>query len=80
MIADLDLDFPAAHSMDTAWFAVDDDGHVAVFDTGEAGAVPTLAYVGEAHHDWLEALQARGAQIYDLAGHQSPDVVTSNLV
>ena len=36
-------DFPAAHSMDTNWFAVDRDGHVACFDSGEAGAVPTQA-------------------------------------
>jgi hypothetical protein len=34
-------DFPAAHSMDTNWFAVDRDGHVACFDSGESGAVPT---------------------------------------
>ena len=27
-------DFPAAHSMDTTWFAVDRDGHVACFDSG----------------------------------------------
>jgi hypothetical protein len=40
-------DYPAAHSMDTAWFAVDRDGHVARFETGEAGAVPTDAYLGE---------------------------------
>ena len=33
-------DFPAGHSMDTTWFAVDRDGHVAVFDTGEDGAAP----------------------------------------
>jgi hypothetical protein len=39
----MDADFPAAHSMDTAFFAVDRDGHVALFDTGEAGAVPTEA-------------------------------------
>lgn len=26
--------------MDTTWFAVDRDGHVAVFDSGEPGAVP----------------------------------------
>ncbi len=32
-------DFPAAHSMDTAWCAVDRDGHVALFDSGENGAV-----------------------------------------
>ncbi len=40
-------DFPAAHSMDTTWFAVDRDGRVAAFESGEAGAVPTDAYLGE---------------------------------
>jgi hypothetical protein len=40
-------DFPAAHSMDTYWFAVDRDGRVAVFDSGEAGAVPASAGVQE---------------------------------
>jgi hypothetical protein len=29
--------------MDTTWFAVDADGNVGVFDTGEAGALPTAA-------------------------------------
>lgn len=33
-------DFPAAHSMDSGWFAVDEDGNLAHFDTGEAGALP----------------------------------------
>ncbi len=33
----------AAHSMDTTWFAVDDDGHVAQFFTGENGGIPTAA-------------------------------------
>jgi hypothetical protein len=36
----MDGDYPAAHSMDTHWFAVDPCGHVAVFDSGEDGAVP----------------------------------------
>jgi hypothetical protein len=36
-------DYPAAHSMDTSWFAVDAAGHVAVFDSGEDGAVPLAA-------------------------------------
>jgi len=36
----MDTDYPAAHSMDTAFFAVDRDGHVAHFSTGEAGARP----------------------------------------
>jgi hypothetical protein len=33
-------DFPAAHSMDTEWFAVDRDGQVALFISGENGSVP----------------------------------------
>ena len=33
-------DFPAAHSMDTDWFAVDADGNVAIFNSSEGGAVP----------------------------------------
>jgi len=37
-----DPDFPAAHSMDTTWFAVDRDGHVGMFDSGEPGAVPAV--------------------------------------
>jgi hypothetical protein len=37
----MDTDFPAAHSMDTEWFAVDRDGHVASFWTGLEGPMPT---------------------------------------
>lgn len=33
-------DFPAAHSMDTTWFAVDKDGFIAVLETNEEGALP----------------------------------------
>ena len=33
-------DYPAAHSMDTEWFAVDASGNLAIFDSGEGGAVP----------------------------------------
>lgn len=36
-------DYPAAHSMDSCWFAVDLDGNVAMFDTGEGGALPVFA-------------------------------------
>ena len=32
--------YPAAHSMDTEWFGVDDDGHVALFASHDNGAVP----------------------------------------
>lgn len=34
-------DFPAAHSMDTEWFAVDKNGHVATFTSHASGAVPS---------------------------------------
>lgn len=33
-------DFPAAHSMDTYWYAIDADGCIGVFETNEGGAVP----------------------------------------
>ena len=39
-MSDAPDDYPAAHSMDSAWFAVDADGHLARFDTSEDGAVP----------------------------------------
>lgn len=35
--------YSAAHSMDSGWFAVDEDGNVAHFDTGEGGAIPAAA-------------------------------------
>lgn len=41
-----DDDVPAAHSMDTTWFAVDADGCVGVFESGEDGAVPNDAALG----------------------------------
>lgn len=39
-------DLPAAHSMDTTWYAVDEHGHVGRFDTGEDGALPEVAAKG----------------------------------
>lgn len=46
-----DRDFPAAHSMDTSWFAIDADGVVAHFDTGEDGALPIHAAHGPGADD-----------------------------
>jgi hypothetical protein len=62
----MDADFPAAHSMDTAWYAVDADGHVACFFSGEDGHVPRAA--GEAPHegdpvrDWIRSLCDSGTE------------------
>lgn len=38
-----DKDYPAQHSMDTQWYAVDDCGHVAACYSSESGAIPTNA-------------------------------------
>ena len=64
------MDYPAAHSMDTMWFAVDADGHVAAFDTGEGGGVPEIAYVDDAYElaDLIRELPEGGAQL-DPVGH-----------
>jgi hypothetical protein len=54
----MDADFPAAHSMDTQWFAVDRDGQVAFFVTGEAGSMPVAASEGPVD-DVLRALGSK---------------------
>ncbi|MBR4267237.1 MAG: hypothetical protein IKQ46_14375 [Bacteroidales bacterium] len=38
-------EYPATHSMSTAWFAADEDGNVAIFDFNENGPVPQCASV-----------------------------------
>ncbi len=50
---------PAAHSMDSDWFAVDEDGHVAEFESGEAGAVPRAFLDGV-------GVQYSASQLYQL--------------
>jgi hypothetical protein len=48
-----DNDYPAAHSMDSSWYAVDQAGNVALFITGAGGAMPNGAYSPEAA-DYME--------------------------
>jgi hypothetical protein len=45
------FDPPAAHSMDTTWYAVDADGYVGAFDSGEPGGVPADAAIGHSEAD-----------------------------
>jgi hypothetical protein len=63
--------------MDTCWFAVDKDGHVAVFDTGEAGAVPHRAYIEDAYavREALVQLIPRTAALQDPDGRTLPGQV-----
>ena len=41
----IDKEYPATHSMATAWFCVDKDGNVGVFDIDDNGPVPDTDYV-----------------------------------
>jgi hypothetical protein len=59
----MNSDFPAAHSMDTCWFAVDRDGHLAVFDSGHEGAVPTGAVDGTGW-DLPEVIALQAPQVF----------------
>ena len=43
-------DYPAAHSMDTNWYAVDGEGRVGLFMAGAEGAYPGDAYGGHSLH------------------------------
>ena len=56
--------------MDTTWFAIDRDGNLALFDSGEAGAVPeeTIADQGSPYEEQLRALPATGVKL-DPDGH-----------
>jgi hypothetical protein len=60
----MDTDFPAAHSMDTHWFAVDARGQVALFYTDEPGF--TLAGAAEVDsfetHKLVELARALGEE------------------
>lgn len=54
----METDYPAAHSMDTTWFAVDKDGFIAVMETQEEGALPLVCRSGdlELNDDLVEAI------------------------
>jgi hypothetical protein len=54
------FDYPAAHSMDTTWFAVDRNGCVAAFSSGEAGAVPAQLQQDENFVDLIRAGLGKG--------------------
>lgn len=70
----MDNDYPASHSMDTCFFAIDRDGHVAIFDTGEAGAVPAGALTGEEADEVRQRLAQlpRVEVLHDPRGHSLP--------
>jgi hypothetical protein len=70
-------DIPAAHSMDTQWFAVDAEGNVGLFDTGEDGALPNdagnLGGPSDANFDALLFYAALAARRVLAGTWQPPD-------
>ncbi len=36
----IDIEYPATHSMATAWYCVDEDGNVGIFDINDNGPIP----------------------------------------
>jgi hypothetical protein len=72
-----DADFPAAHSMDTLWFAVDKDGRVAALQSDSGGAAPAARprLTGDDQEQLCERLRELLPQspvTYDLAGRITP--------
>jgi hypothetical protein len=58
------VDYPAAHSMDTVWYAVDANGAVGVFNSAEPGPVPKSA-VRREHGDVPRLVRILGGECDD---------------
>jgi hypothetical protein len=58
------VDFPATHSMDSTWWAVDGQGHVAQVNTGEAGAMPAAAGEPASRVDTIVQFAEAGVPFY----------------
>jgi hypothetical protein len=71
----MDDDFPAAPSTNTAWFAVDRDGRVGCFESGQSGAVPIAALRDEPLYGLLDRYAdalPRSAVLQDRQGRVRP--------
>lgn len=66
-------DYPAAHSMDTTWFAVDKDGFVAVMETNEEGALPLAWPNGESASDFVETVGSHLGREVKLGQYEIPE-------
>jgi hypothetical protein len=72
-------DYPAAHSMDTTWFAVDKDGFVALMDSSEPGAVPMAFQGDQGGFEFAEAAAAHTGRTLEINKYGIPDPASVGL-
>lgn len=61
-----DKEYPAIHSMETAWYAADEDGNVALIMYNDNGPVPENlpdVRIGEKYILFLSSIQMRHIQV-----------------
>jgi hypothetical protein len=76
-------DFPAAHSMDTSWFGIDENGEIAIFETGENGCLPSAATYSMEQPTWNDFFQLfpkdeDGFYLIPLDGAELAELCTPN--
>lgn len=73
-----DKEYPATHSMSTAWYCVDEDGNVGIFDIDDNGPVPVGGYTEEVVEDvfWVDFSHEKGKyRRLDLRPEQIPQML-----
>jgi len=56
--------YPAMHSNDTFWFAVDKEGKVGYFDTDSEGEIPVQGSFGNTFVDFFFHASKRGKDVF----------------
>ena len=76
----IDKEYPATHSMSTAWYCVDEDGNVGIIDIEDDGPVPVGGYVQNCVEEvfWDDFSIENGDEIKDYM--LKPEQVSSLLI
>lgn len=73
-----DKEYPATHSMSTAWYCVDEDGNVGIFDIDDNGPIPDGGYEQNCVEDvFWEDFSYDGVQYKNL--HLNPEQIPQML-
>ena len=76
-----DKEYPATHSMSTAWYCVDEDGNVGIFDIDDNGPVPVGGYEENTVDDifWEDfSHEGKPYKILHLKPEQIPQMLESS--